>query len=142
MAAENDLKEPTKLEAPMRAEGNAVSIVDPGARRLTTERPEVTRSGLNQPSTRVGPTALKSVMVSSAATGVPRSSSAPAVITSGSSPGEVIVPLAGPVLPADVTTTMPLCHADSTARSSGLFTVDSVGGAPIEMFRTPIFNVF
>src|SRR3954469_12211513 len=111
IAAEKDVPEPTKLPAPIRAVGKRVSMVEPGARRLTTLRPAATRSGLYQPSTAVGPTALNVVIVSSAADAVPLSSSAPAVTTSGSSPGEVIVPFIGPVLPAEATTTMPARHA-------------------------------
>ena len=136
MAALNDVPEPTKLAVPMRADGLLTSIVDPGTRRLTTERPAATRSGLNQPSMAVGPAALNVVMVSSTVGAVPLSSMAPAVMTSGSSPGEVIVPLFGPVLPADATTTMPAFQAASTARSSGLVTDDGKGGAPIEMLST------
>jgi hypothetical protein len=68
----------------------------------------------------------------------PWSSRAPTVIASGSSPGETIVPLNGPELPADVTTVMPACHAVSTAWSRGFRTVDVVGIAPSEMFNTPI----
>ena len=52
------------------------------------------------------------------------SSSAPTVITSGSSPGDRMVPLNGPALPAEVTTAMPEFQAASTAWSSGLMTVD------------------
>ena len=44
------MPEPTKFEVPTRADGNPESIVEPGSRRLTTERPDATRSGLNQPS--------------------------------------------------------------------------------------------
>ena len=48
----------------MRAEGFCTSTVEPGARRLTTDWPEVTRSGLIHPSGLVGPTAEKLDMVS------------------------------------------------------------------------------
>ena len=127
IAALNDVPEPTKLAVPTRAVGNSVSMVDPGARRLTTERPEVTRSGLNQPSRLVGPTLLKLVMVAAAGLVEPLSSRAPTVMTRGSSPGERMVPLKGPALPAEATTAIPACHAVSTAWSSGLRTVDEVG---------------
>ena len=40
-------------------------MVEPWSRRLTTERPDVTRSGLNHPSGEVGPTLLNVGMVSS-----------------------------------------------------------------------------
>src|ERR1700722_7909617 len=102
-------------------------MVDPGAARLTTDRPDVTRSGFAQPSCDVGPTLLKSFISSLLTLAWPRSSSAPAVIASGSSPGDRIVPLNGPAFPAEVTTAMPEFHAASTAWSSGLSTVDSVG---------------
>src|SRR5689334_24641571 len=107
MAVLNEVPEPTKLLVPMRAVGLSVSIVEPGTRRLTTERPEVTRSGLNRPSGAVGPTLLNEGTVSSLVATVPLSSTAAGVITSGSSPGEVIVPLNGPELPAEATTVMP-----------------------------------
>ncbi len=112
---------------PTRADGFCESIVDPGSRRLTTERPDVTRSGLNQPSGLVGPTLLNVVMVSSAGSACPPSSTAPVVITSGSSPGDRMVPLPGPELPAETTTVMPDSQAFSTAWSSGSSTVDSIG---------------
>src|ERR1039458_2359856 len=99
-------------------------MVEPGAARLTTDRPEVTRSGLAQPSRDVGPTLLKSVISSSAVDGVAMSSSAPTVMTSGSSPGDRMVPLKGPALPAEVTTVIPEFHTASTAWSRGLVTVD------------------
>src|SRR5580692_6457740 len=102
-------------------------MVEPGAARLTTDRPEVTRSGLTQPSGEVGPALLKSVISSPAADGEAMSSKAPTVITSGSSPGERMVPLNGPALPAEATTVTPESHAAWTAWSSGLMTVDSVG---------------
>src|SRR6266567_9436286 len=105
-------------------------MVEPGAARLTTDRPEVTRSGLTQPSGEVGPTLLKSVISSSVPDVVAMSSRAPAVITSGSSPGERIVPLNGPALPADVTTAIPDFHVASTAMSTGLLTVDLLGWNP------------
>ena len=124
MAALNEVPDPTKLAGPIRAEGLAVSTVDPGARRLTTERPDATRSGFSQPSTEVGPTLENAVIVSSDGSAVPWSSRAPTVITSGSSPGLRIVPLKGPALPADVTTVIPARHAASTAWSSGLEAVD------------------
>ena len=57
-------------------------------------------------------------------------------MASGSSPGEVIVPLYGPELPAETTTVIPACHALSTAWSSGSVTLDEVGMAPSDMLRT------
>ncbi len=95
----------------------------------------MTRSGLTQPSGEVGPTLLKSVISSSAADVVAMSSRAPTVITSGSSPGERMVPLNGPALPAETTTAIPEFHTASTAWSRGLRTVDSVGLSPREMLR-------
>ncbi|HYL50651.1 MAG TPA: hypothetical protein VEZ15_01675, partial [Acidimicrobiia bacterium] len=44
LAVLNDVPDPTKFEVPITADGFCVSMVEPGARRLTTERPEVTRS--------------------------------------------------------------------------------------------------
>src|SRR5437868_1523359 len=108
-------------------------MVEPGARSDTTERPEATRSGLNQPSTAVGPTEENVVIVSSDDEAVPWSSRAPTVTTRGSSPGEVIDPLVGPKFPAEATTTMPDRHAASAAWSSGLRTDDGNGTVPIEM---------
>src|SRR5579872_6316257 len=107
MAALNDVPEPTQLPVPMRAEGLLVSMVEPGASRLTTDRPEVTRSGLNQPSGLVGPALENVAMVSPEGDTAPWSSTAPTVMTDGSSPGDRTVPLNGPELPADTTTTMP-----------------------------------
>src|SRR5580700_8368675 len=111
-------------------------MVEPGARRLTTERPEVTRSGLNHPSGLVGPTLLNGAMVSSPLLAVPLSSTAPTVMTIGSSPGLRMVPLNGPALPADVTTVMPAFHTACTAWSSGLVTVDWLDWYPRERLRT------
>src|SRR5262249_32186952 len=118
IAALNDVPEPTKFDEPTRAVGNKVSIVESGARRLTTERPDVPMSGLNQPSMFVGPTLLKSAIVAAVGSVEPLSSRDPMVIASGSSPGDRIVPLNGPALPAETTTVMPAFHAASTARSS------------------------
>lgn len=132
----NEVPDPTKFAEPTRAEANDVSMVEPGARRLTTERPDVTRSGLNHPSTFVGPTLLNDVGSPAKGFVDAPSSSEPTVIARGSSPGERIVPLAGPAFPADATTAIPACHAVSTAWSNGLVTVDDVGTAPREMFRT------
>ena len=64
------------------------------------------------------------------------SSRAPAVITSGSSPGDRIVPLNGPALPAEATTAIPEFQTASTAWSRGLMTVDWLGWNPREMLRT------
>ena len=96
----------------------------------------MTRSGLTQPSGEVGPTLLKSFISSSLVDGVAMSSRAPAVITSGSSPGERMVPLNGPALPAEATTAIPEFHTASTAWSRGLMTVDWWAGTPREMLRT------
>src|SRR3954451_8475009 len=109
-AAAKDVPDPLKYASPTRPVGNWVSIVDPGARRETTDRPGAIRSGLAKPSP-VGPTPEKPGTVSSLRPVVPASSTAPTVITSGSSPGFVTVPTAGPRLPADTTTTMPASHA-------------------------------
>ena len=127
MAELKEVPEPTKFALPTRADGFCTSMVEPGSRRLTTDRPDVTRSGLNQPSGLVGPTLLNVVMVSPDGLVCPPSSTAPAVMTKGSSPGERIVPLPGPEFPADTTTVMPASHARSTAWSSGLSTVEDCG---------------
>ena len=84
----------------------------------------------------VGPTLLKSVISSSAAEVVAMSSSAPTVMTSGSSPGERIVPLNGPALPAETTTAIPEFHDCLDGLSSGLSTVDRLGLNPSEMLST------
>ena len=110
-----DDPEPTKFEGPTRADGKSESIVKPGSRRLNTERPDATRSGLNQPSGVVGPTLLNVVIVSLAGLAWPPSSRAPTVMTSGSFPGDRMVPLSGPASPAETTTVMPAVHAFSTA---------------------------
>ena len=72
----------------------------------------MTRSGLTQPSGEVGPALLKLVISSPLVESVaaPMSSSAPTVMTSGSSPGDRMVPLNGPALPAEATTVMPAFH--------------------------------
>ncbi len=136
MAALNEVPDPLKLASPTRPVGNWVSMVEPGARRLTTERPGTTRSGLNQPSAKVGPTLEKSVTVSSAVETVPWSSVAPAVMIIGSSPGLDTEPLPGPSLPAEATTVIPDLHAFCTALLSGAVVVDSAGLAPRERFNT------
>src|SRR5437762_2698301 len=133
IAVLNDVPDPTKFAVPISAEGYEVSMVEPAARRLTTDLPDVTRSGLNHPSMLVGPALLKLAMVAAAGLVDPLSSRDPTVIARGSSPGERMVPLKGPTLPAEVTTAIPACHAVSTAWSSGLRTVDEVGMAPSEM---------
>jgi len=126
-AALNEVPEPTKLPVPTRAEGYCASMVEPGSRRLMTERPDDTRSGLNHPSGLVGPTLLNVVMLSVVGLVWPPSSTAPTVMTSGSSPGERMLPLPGPELPAETTTAMPDSHAFSTAWSRGSTEVDSMG---------------
>ena len=124
IAALKEVPEPTKLAAPTWADGYPLSIAEPGAARLTTDRPGATRSGLTQPSGEVGPTLLKSVISSSAVDGVAMSSSAPTVMTRGSSPGDRMEPLNGPAFPAEVTTVMPEFQTASTAWSRGLVTVN------------------
>ena len=101
----------------------------------------MTRSGLTQPSGEVGPTLLKLVISSPPVEPVaaPMSSSAPTVMTSGSSPGDRMVPLNGPALPAEATTVMPASHTADTARSSGLITVDSLDWKPSDRLSTLIW---
>src|SRR5689334_20325483 len=55
IAAANDVPEPLKYDVPMRAPGNALSTVDPGARLETTEPPGAARSGFASPFEAVGP---------------------------------------------------------------------------------------
>ena len=141
IAVLNDEPVPTKLAAPMRADGFWSSTVEPGARRLMTERPDAIRSGLKTPRT-VGPTLLKLGTESSVGITVPLSSSVPTVTTRGSSPGEVIVPFAGPELPAETTTTMPAFQAFSTARSSGSSAGAAVGTALSERLSTRMSSAF
>ena len=64
------------------------------------------------------------------------SSRAPTVMTIGSSPGDRMVPLNGPALPAEVTTVMPAFHTAWTAWSSGLVTVDWLDWYPRDRLRT------
>ena len=89
-----------------------------------------------QPSGEVGPALLKSFISSSVIDAVAMSSKAPAVITSGSSPGARMVPSNGPALPAEATTAIPEFHTASTAWSTGFLTVDWLGWNPKEMLRT------
>ena len=111
-------------------------MAEPGAARLTTDRPEVTRSGLAQPLAEVGPALLKLFISSSLTDGVAMSSSAPTVITSGSSPGDRMLPLNGPALPADTTTAIPEFQTASTAWSRGSVTVGWLLWNPREMLST------
>src|SRR6266571_3375667 len=103
-------------------------MAEPGAARLTTDRPGVTRSGLTQPSGDVGPPLLQLVISSSLGEPVAMSARAPAVITSGSAPGDRMVPSNGPALPAEATTVIPAFHTASTAWASGSLTVDVPAG--------------
>ena len=93
---------------------------------------------MTQPSGDVGPTLLKSVISSPATDGEAMSSRAPTVMTSGSSPGERMVPLKGPALPAETTTAMPEPQTACTAWSSGLMTVDMSVWNPRDILRTLI----
>src|SRR5450755_5026036 len=63
------------------------------------------------------------------------SSREPTVITIGSSPGDRMLPLNGPVLPAETTTAMPAFQTASAARSSAFVTVDWVDLKPRERLR-------
>jgi len=81
--------------------------------------PGAVTSGLLNPSW-VVPRLEKLASVSSAGFGVPFSSVAPTEITNGSLPGAYwAASAASPRLPTADTTTMPECHANSTAASSG-----------------------
>src|SRR5437763_16535511 len=90
-------------------------MADPGARSEMTDRPDATRSGLVRPSEEVGPAPEKPAMMSSPRPGVPLSSRAPTVTTSGSSPGLETVPAAGPLLADETGRTQPLSPARPTA---------------------------
>jgi len=78
-------------------------------------RPGATRSGFASPSYVVGPHDDHDGVESSAIVLVPLSSTAPTVITNGSSPGTAIEPAPGPELPADTTTATPANESTSTA---------------------------
>src|SRR5688500_19519829 len=106
MADENDVPEPRKYELSQRAAGLALSRVEPGDLTDRTDFPGATTSGLANPSAAVGPTPENEASVSSEMAAVVRSSTEPAVMTSGSSPGLEIVPGAVPRLPAAAPTTM------------------------------------
>ena len=93
-------------------------------------------SGLKKPSKRVGPTLEKEGTLQFAGFVLPPSSMALTVMASGSSPGDRMVPLNGPALPAETTTTMPAFHAASTAWSSGSALVGPVGCAPSDRLMT------
>src|SRR5829696_7368569 len=95
------------------------TICEPGARM----------SGFTKPSC-VGPVADQFATVSSFQyAAVRREFTAPTVITYGSLPGTVTVRANGPVLPAAASTTMPACHARSTARFSGSTKYGTVANA-------------
>jgi len=119
--------EPAKPAVPTTDPGCCRQIVEPGTARLTSDRPDATRSGLAQPSGEVGPAALKSFISSSDGSGVPLSSRAPTVTTNGSSAGDRIVPLNGPLFPAETTTVIPWFQTACTAWSSGSRTEENVG---------------
>src|SRR5579859_6920280 len=104
-------------------------MVLPGTRTDTIIRPGATRSGLAMWSA-VGPSLDQLGMTSSLVLGVPDSSAAPAVTTSGSMPGVLIEPAVGPVLPAAATTTRPLRYAISAAAASGSSRYEPDAGAP------------
>src|SRR5437588_7146355 len=107
-------------------------MVDPGARRDTTETPGATTSGLVTPPTRACPD--QGASVSSATLAVLWVSLAPAVNTQGSEPGMVTAP--GPPLPAEATTVMPSAHAASTAPARGSIAAGSWVTSPKERFMT------
>ncbi len=108
------LASPTMLVAG-RASANAL----PAASGATMWAPGATTSGLSRPSW-VTPRLEKDASVSSAGSAVSASSVAPTEITNGSLPGAYwTASAASPRLPAAATTTMPACHANSTAASSG-----------------------
>src|SRR3954469_22377213 len=116
----------------MRAAGKPVSIVDPGARSETTEVPGARISGLVTPCSLSEPD--HEGTVSSLSLAVPWGSVAPTVITKGSWPGEVTVPL--PMFHAATTTVRPDDQAASTAADSGSFSYRTGASTPSERLST------
>src|SRR5438067_1037180 len=100
-------------------DGYFVESVEPGAASDTMCAPGATTSGFAQPSLAVGPRLVKLGRTSSPRPDVALSSIAPTVTTNGSFAGSEIVPEPGPRLDAATLTTMPACHACSTAKSNG-----------------------
>src|SRR5437763_14479806 len=103
---------------------------------LTTDVPGASRSGFHHASHEVGPLLLNDATLASAVLTVCASFKAPSVMTSGSSPGDVMVPRSGPLLPADVTTTKLARVMASTAWSRGFSAVGPAGTAPSDMLMT------
>src|SRR5436305_2394609 len=77
---------PRKYESPMRADGLATSMVEPGARSETVETPGATTSGFDRSGHDCEPD--HGATVSSARVAVPCESDDPAVRTYGSRPGD------------------------------------------------------
>src|SRR5213075_1589848 len=102
----------------MADSGCELSMLEPGERLETSERPGASRSGLARPSL-VGPLLENDASLSSTVATVVLSLLDPTVITNGSLPGAVTVPGALPPFPAAVTTTTPAFHTRSTAKSRG-----------------------
>ena len=101
----------------------------------TTLTPSAIRSGLARRSKRDGPRELKSATRSSSKAAVPVVSSAPTHTAEGELQGTPTPPKPGlpvsglmPILPAAVTTTMPLRDSRSTACTIGSLTTDSNTG--------------
>ena len=113
-AAAMDVPLPCRYDAVDRSSGRArrPRCLAPG---VTPDAPPAPRRRAWPRRRPVGPREEKSGSRSSPTGGVPRSSTAPTVSTQGSSPGLEMVPGDGPRLLAATVTTMPACHARSTA---------------------------
>ncbi len=99
--------------------GNARATVESAGISETMCPPGATTSGLTKASN-VGPADENEASRSSAPSpGVKLSVIAPTVITYGTLPGTPTENGSGPVLPAEVTTTIPACQARMTAWLNG-----------------------
>ena len=96
-------------------------------------------SGFLKPS-RVGPWAENGATVSSATDSVCLVSTAPTVMTYGSSAGLSIEPIPGPRFPAETTTVIPAFQVCSTAKSRGSMAYRWVESVPNDRFRTRMLN--
>src|SRR5690349_11206256 len=110
-------------------------MYEPGTRKLWTCTPGATRSGFRVPS----PLDEKLGIVSSLLEFVPRVSAAPTAMMKGSIAGLVNLPDAAPLLPALLTTTMPLRQATSAACASGSMRYDCKELVPKDRFSTRMF---
>ena len=112
-AAACDVPVPRVNRSPTRLVGNAVSMNEPGSRRLTTCMPGATTSTL-----RNVPPLLNGATNPSRGSRLPLGSDAPTARIVGLYAGSVSR-ASLPSLPAAATTTMPCRHATSAAYDSG-----------------------